>query len=1082
MVELYEKMLEAKERLTNRSGLTARMIEDGLSITEPYQKQARREQADYDQAYKAFDDFARAYGVEADVREALARRDARAAERVKQTGIRRRMRALRALKEVKRKLIKRITRAVSFENVAYDQAEIVKTIQRVFTPSIIEGVNRWIGGKEGPLLREIWSQWSTDERFREQLGDQAGEGKAGRLAAILDKDWDFITTADKKALIKLLPKTDYVRDLALEELARENEESVQLDIEERVINGHVHYIMGADLERKVKETLGEDLYNRLQNKPLGEWSIVEAEELARAVDKLTVEGRRELGAKREARRTLEQRYREQVLEAIKKTKWRINPDDTPEEKERKQQKIDRVLSKYAAGKRRNHLWNNFFDADLRHFTTEMDGGRKGVFTSLLYWGENDAYNAEQRAIAARRQLVENVMREHHITMTELYRTVEIPELSKSVLGEYLDMFRVSGGRITVDDLLYIMRGVENEDTRKAITYGNLSNAAEREHYAGLSGDLDEISAFANIGHARLMTILSFAKDFFAKEENQKFLKLAEAIGGDYDRNGKRLNKAMIDMYNRPMWRVEHYVPMNRREQSGGENEHRVIEDLLGITGVGQKVVNRGFTEKRVNISPYRQAPIELGLYKTWAQSVTDTEHLLAYGPLVQTLNAVFKGYNTGAVRQGIDDRWGKAATRRIDNTIAEFANPTPTRHREGIDDLVRSLRGKTATAYLAWKTSGVLKQLVTSPWPYLQEIPPHEYIRASLKVAGGLGKVNDFIREKSIYMKNRDFDAMVKIIREQMEKTKNPVGHAIDRFNTLGMKGLEMVDWACVAPGWLAKYRMELANIKKERDAEYQKLLDKYHGSEWADVLPTEESKANRALSETMTDGQVDYEAVARADDAVRRMQPSSRQTDLAPMFKNRNEIMSAFLQFQTALNRIWQNLRYDLPLAIRERKILTIVGMVTGYAMAGICMGLLADDDDDDEKAERSMARWIIYNSLTQFTDAVPVIGDGFNSLAELAITGETSWRGGQQNILPVVQKAFSAGRNAAGIAWEPDPEKRAKKFQRAAFDMSEALGIRLGLPVSGAKELGRAAGIGGNDGEFDPYWQAILGRRKQK
>jgi len=1075
MVRLYEDMLAAREKLSGEKDRLARMVESGLKIADSYRRKERLEQASYEQALKAFDDYAKAFGIDADVRESLARRDARAEERAKQQGLNKKRRALAALREVKRKLVKRITRNVSFETIGYDQAVVVKTVQRIFEPSIIEGVNKWIGGARGPLLREVWSQWSTDEQYREKLINAAADAKGPKIADILDKPWDFITTADKRALIRLLPKADYVRDLGLEELIRENEESVQLDIEEKVVDGQVHFILGEKLERTIKEAVGEDLYNRIQNKPLAEWTLAEAEELARTVDRHTVEGRKELRAKKEARRILEQRYRGQVLDAVRKTGIAIDDGDTPEEKERKQKEIDRILGKYARGDKRNNLFNSFFDANLRRFTTAMDGGRKGIFTSLLYWGENDAYNKKETRIAARRAAVEAAMEKNNITLDELYREVKIPGL------EGTDLYRVSGGMITVDDLLYIMRGYNNEETRRAITYGNLTNARERAEFQRRRGNIEDIQAFANLGEGRLAAVMNFANNFFSKEENKKFLKLAEVIGADYDRNGERLNQAMIDIFNKPMWRVENYVPMNRQEQSGGTNENRVIEDLLGMIGAGQKALEKGFTEKRIQISPEHQAPIELGLYKTWVQSVSNTEHLMAYAPLVRTLNAVFKGYDTGEVRQAVDDRWGRDATKRIDDTIAEFASPNAGKFNTGpFNSFIRNLRGKTATAYLAWKASGVLKQAVTSPWPYLQEIPPHEYLRAALEVAGGAGKVNEFIKEKSAYMKNRDFDPMMKLVREQLEKIKNPVSHKVDQFNSLGMKGLEWIDWAAVAPGWLAKYRMELAAIAKEQEAEYQNLLKKYHGAEWADILPTEESKANRASSEIMSDGQQDYEAVARADDAVRRMQPSSRATDLAPIFKNRNEAANAILQFQAALNVIWQNIRYDLPLAVKEKQVMTAVGMVTGYAMAGIGLGVLLDDDDDDEKQERSTALWILYNSMTQFTDAVPVIGEMVTTTAESAITGKRTYRG-QQNLWPVIDKAFGGVTNAAGMFREDDPEKRKQKFSKAAGNFCEAVGIWYGLPVSGAKELGKAAGIGDGDGETDFYPEAFLGRRKK-
>ena len=1074
MVRLYEDLLAAKERMTGGKDRLARMTEEGLSIAGSYRRQANLETADYERAYRAFDDFSRTQGIEADVREALARRDAQAQERTRQQGLNKRRRAVQALKQIKKNVVKRITRNAP-DTINHNQREVIKTIQRIFEPSILDGVNKWIGGAQGPLLREVWSQWSTDEQYRQRLMEEAGEGKAGKIADILDKNWDFVTTADKKALVRLLPKKDFVRDLALEELIQENEESIQLDIDERVINGRVYHILGTALEQKVKDAVGGDLYSRMKNKPLGEWSILEAEELARAVDRLTVEGRREMATRREAKYQLERHYRDQLLQAVRKSGLEVSDDDTPQERKRKEDEQQRVLHKYARGDKRNSFLNNFFDGNLRRFTTAMDGGRKGIFTSLLYWGENDAYNARERHIAVRRMVIDKAMKENNITLDELFKDV-----SKEIHGlEGTDLYRTGKGRLTVDDLLYILRGYRNEETRRAIMYGNLSNASERAYYKNRMDNPQDSNAFEVTAHTRLMNIVSFANNFFAQEENQKFKKLEEAIGEDYDANGERLNSVMIEMFNRPMWRVQDYVPMNRQEQSGTVNENRILEDLLGTEGAGQKWVNRGFSNKRIVISPYGQAPIELGLYKTWAKSVTETEHFVAYGPLVQTLNAVFKGYETGELRQALGDRWGEAAIKRIGDTIAEFAKPDPTRQRTELDNFIRALRGKTATAFLAWKTSGILLQTVTSPWPYLQEISPAHYLPACMEVAGGFGRINEFIKEKSIFMKNREFDPMIKLIKEQMVKNENRVIAGIDKFNTLGMKGLEWIDWACVAPGWLAVYRKELVNVAKEQEAEYQKLLEMYSKSEWSDVLPTQESKTSRALSEVMNEAQQDAEAVARADDAVRRMQPSSRAVDLAPLYKNRNEIVSAVLQFQVSLNVIWQNIRYDLPLAIREKRLQSAVGMVTGYMMAGIGLGLLFDSDGEEQKEERDWGTWILYHGLTQFIEGIPVIGFFTSDRMERMITGEG--RFGSSGIFPVVERALGAATSFSAALREDDQDSRQQRLTRATVNMFGAVGISLGLPVSGINQALRSIGVGDGDGEFDFYPEALLGRWKR-
>jgi hypothetical protein len=1089
IVNAHEKMIKAREQMEAVDEVAQRRMNEEGKIAEPYLKKQKLEKASFEQALKAYHDLINVYGLDAQAREIIARHEALAAERARHKGVMMNQRAIRALRETKKKLIKRITRNVSFDNVAYDQAALVKAVQRIFINMAYHGINKWIGPEDRKVLREVWSQWSTDEEFRENLLEQIKNRKtktsyaqAERVENILNKEWKDIRVNDKRALYTLLPGTDAARDLKLGQLDRENRESVQLDIDAEYVDGKgVVLVLGPELKRQIKENIGDELYNRMQNKPFTEWSLAEAEELGRTVDKLIVEGKNREAARKEARRTLDERYRAQVLEALENTGIVINDDDTPEEKEKKRNEQNRILKKFARGKK-NNLWNSFFDANLRRFTTALDGGRKGIITNLMYWGENDAYNEEQRQVAARRLLVDTVMEENNITLDELYKEVEITGLINILDGSEneIDLYR-NNGKVTVDDLLFMVRGYENEETRQAIMYGNLSNAKMR-NYSNTSDKA--LEAFQNTAHGRMMSVMSCAREFFAKEENKKFLKLLDAIGADYDRNGERLNRACIDMFNKPMWRVEKYVPMNRQEVTGEENEHRVIEDLLGMTGVGDKWVERGFTVKREKIKPGGQRPIELGLYKTWAKSVSSTEHLLAYGPLVQRLNAVFKGYHAGEIKQAMRDRWGQAAVNRIGETIAEFANPdalSETAHRSGLNKIVRSLRGKTATAYLAWKTSGILKQLATSPWPYLQEIPVPQYLAACFEVAGGAGKVNDFIREKSIYMKNRDFDPMVKIIREAREKNENLTLAKIDKFNAVGMKGLEWIDWVCVAPGWLAKYRSELVNVAKEEEAKYQDLLKKYQRAEYADVLPTQESKVNRALSEIMSDEAQDYEAVARADDAVRRMQPSSRITDISPLYKGKNEVAQILLQFQTALNVIWQNLRYDLPLAVKEKQAGTIVGMVTGYVLAGVCMGMLTagfDDDDDDEKKK---AAKIVYYSTTQFTEAFPVIGDLIGRYAiEPLLTGKRAYSG-QQSVLPAVEKALVGMGDAIATIREEDPNKRAKRYIKAAGNMAEAAGLYFGLPTSGAKELGRAAGIGDGDGEFELYLQALTGRKNK-
>jgi hypothetical protein len=269
-----------------------------------------------------------------------------------------------------------------------------------------------------------------------------------------------------------------------------------------------------------------------------------------------------------------------------------------------------------------------------------------------------------------------------------------------------------------------------------------------------------------------------------------------------------------------------------------------------------------------------------------------------------------------------------------------------------------------------------------------------------------------------------------------------------------------MVDWACVAPGWLAVYNREMARLLKANEG--------------------------LAADQQLSMADMEYEAVAKADDIVRLTQPSDRDTDQAPMFKNTPQAMRAFLQFTQSLNVIWQNIRYDMPAAVRQGQALQIVGGITGYILAGVSLALLAeglDWEDDDEKKKVAWQRKLLFYSFTQFTDAVPYIGDGVTAAWEAAATGRRRWSGGD-NLFPAAKEAGLAA-GAAINAWQKLGEGNAEAAQKSALKTLEhfeaGFAYSLGLPQSGAKELLRAAGLDPWGGDWEPEFNpgALAGRR---
>jgi hypothetical protein len=482
----------------------------------------------------------------------------------------------------------------------------------------------------------------------------------------------------------------------------------------------------------------------------------------------------------------------------------------------------------------------------------------------------------------------------------------------------------------------------------------------------------------------------------------------------------------------------------------------------------------------------------LGLYKTWTQQMEKSEHLIAYGPLVRRMNAVFKSRESGVLANDLISRYGAEARKYLNNYINEVASPRADAVKSDLDRFVRAMRGKTAAAYLSWNLPSVLKQIITSPAPFFAYVHPATYAKTELEFVTNYSRLSDAVKEKSVFMKNRKFSPLADLIAEETGKARGTLGKAgaaAAKFTEVGMMGLEQADWVSVAAGWLAVYRQEKTKVAAEQqrmaDGEYENLLKQYE-----DVGYEMYTKADlRAMADDkkLNEAEVDAEAVKRADDIVRLTQPSNLQEDLAPLFKNRGkggELAQIVLQFQSAMNVIYQNIRYDLPLMVRDRQFREAAGMVAGYVLAGVAVGLLTEGtgDDDDDAADR--ARRVVFYSFNQFTDAVPVIGSQVTAVSEAVITGKAPFFF-SDDLFPMASLAAKGTADlavAANALAEEDREKWEKLWKRSLSEYAQAAAFASGAPVSGGKQAGRVLGIGdGEEGlDFNPW--AIVGRKEKK
>lgn len=1100
LIELQDEMLKARARYKNKSDETSRKINRGIKLTEQYLKEERALKASYDKLFKQYSDLIKAQRLNADINDAIERRENwyRVKEDLKEK--RDEKRVIEQIKKLRIQLVKRTMRRVPFNRVDFKSAKTLIAIQRIFEPNLFGGVNKWIG-TEGSYLRAVWSSWQTDSEFREKTEKRLQKYKSGaKVIELLNnsktvEDFNKWTSKERARLHRLLPKEDWIRELKLEDLAEERADSIQLDITTKEdvkydANGKAYIlttpVMSDEVKELVLDALGQDLFNQLVYRPFAEWTTEEMETLAKRVDEIYTDGKATLQAKKDAQIEQANRIRENIERAVKNTGIVINPGDSDEVKKKKREQIAKILGEDVSVKgtidgkrdglfgRLGKILHGYSDANVLRVARILDGYQDGTNVIQLYRRENDCYIAKNNAINQRTSKINKAMKDNKIKLNELFESVEIKDFYK---GESVSF--------TVDELLFFMKASLDEKAKEAVMYGNMMSGSVMQKYKQefisadeqaqtidmVGEDLPGTHAYKEICEMLFDKVLTAANSL-----DKKFLNFADAISDDYAIQFDRLQEASINEFNTPVWRENNYIPLVRLESNGDTNHNRVKEDLLGTLGSGTQTkqwADKGMTKKRIKISPLYQAPVETGLYKTWIDSVERTEHFIAYAGYVRELNRVYKSKDARFTRRFIEDRYGKGMVDYIDNYINEVANPNANAALSDMDRIVKILRGRTAPAYLAWKTSSIVKQSLTSPWPFIQFMNPAQYLKSCFDI---LTKKNMYetIQAKSVFMRNRKIDPIIDLIDEQLNKKTNPFMSKVNQFNKIGMTGLEMIDWVCVAPGWLAAYEERYKALTKKNDDVYE--ITKAQLQEENDKLDivssermTEKQIETEAQKAVLTESEIEAKAVEYADDVVRQCQPSNRSVDLAPLFKQKgpgSEIIKAVLQFQTSLNVIWQNIRYDIPMAVRQKEFKKVVGTIGGYVMAGIMMNAVCEGfgGDDGEDEELTALKKLIFYSTTQFTDAIPVIGSYVTKTTEQLITGETPYST-NNDLFPLLTKYRQGTQQAIKGNWD-----------KAAGKYAEALGLTFGAPVSGVKELLDV--VSNEDGEDGLHFESLIGR----
>jgi len=987
------------------------------ALTRAQQLEVNIQEALSEQAIK---DYAKSAKTEATLTVALARKAAREELRTHLAELKEKQQKAKEITKAKRGVIKRINRKASPQKVNADQGMAIAVIQRFAEPSMNKGVNEFMGEIEQHDLRPVYEAWKVDEQLRNDLLKDKNRATQNKMRRLFGKEkFEDLTNDEKKYLSRKIAPVDWIEELGLEEISARRNENYPISEAERQI---------------AQQYLPADVYYRIMDKPFSQWTLAEAEELAKIIDDLTVQGKQIYKANIDA----EQRRIRAYQVAVRDTLRTVKPGATPEEEEKILNKYDEGMegTEESAAMRRKlqGKFPKYANMNVYRFARMLDNGdTNGKNSAALYRMARDAQNNELVAKDIRYERMQNRLKALNVKTDELWQKTVTLDLGG----------KMGNKKFTAWELLGFLMAARNDYSRAAVVGGNMLLESERGDFQIQGITREEITPLDLIAADRFAKVNEAAQKLVA--ENPNYQKLMDAFDEDFAESGRRSGDALLRYNNTFMDFVKNYFPMHRTEAVSSQTaDAKVARDLMGSSaGAFTMFVEKGFTKRRVEIPIQYQTGIKLDLFAVWAEAVEREEHFIAYAQTVKDLNKIYK--QSRPVRNAVQLRYGRDAVKYIDKYINELANPDTEKTKNALDGFIKNMRGNAAAAYLSFNVTSIIKQAITSPAPFIAYMNPVEYLGTQIEyVAHREAKLQE-ITELSPYMKHRSANMMVEMVKEKAkQRVENKADAAISTISGIGMKGLEWIDEICVAPGWMVLFRKEQQRLTKEN------------------------------TNGTMSEKDIKVKAAQYADDIVSITQPSGYAMDIPPLFKGNNELGKAYLQFTQSLSNIWQNVRYDMPQMMRDHRYKNAVGTIIGYTIAGIMLGAITagfDDDDDEEKKAKKLAWW----ATLQFTDAFPVIGNEMTYLAEQMITGKPHYTSGA-NLIPAFQKIkYAAQTGLKGIQ-----QGDFNMMMKAAAQAAEGAAIYKGLPVSGIKTVGRVLGIGDGDGELDFNPGALAGRRR--
>ena len=294
---------------------------------------------------------------------------------------------------------------------------------------------------------------------------------------------------------------------------------------------------------------------------------------------------------------------------------------------------------------------------------------------------------------------------------------------------------------------------------------------------------------------------------YVERTDPRLKALADWIVAHYGRHYARLREAVIIAEDRDMGSEENYTPMRRMESDYTPDERQIVTELMQRHHLKRGYAEKGMTIQRQDIKPEHQKPIRLDGYTLLLEQIERQEHYIAYAEVTKGLREVI---TDDGVVNAILEKAGRSVYQQVRGYVDAVANPNIYRTFSQVERWSKTLRRNASIAYLAYKLSTVLKQL-----PSVLLVLPEagtDLVVAGLEAMQHPMEVRRFVVDRDPMVRHATLERELEEMRVARPGEYNKV---LKRFGETGLKGLYVTDAVARTIAWYGVYVHQLKAATK---------------------------------------------------------------------------------------------------------------------------------------------------------------------------------------------------------------------------------------------------------------------------